>query len=318
MAEEIRFQTGFRGAATAEPGLVMHLDGSVWLVAPDGSETQVGSGSGSPTVRGFDFAFDTPGLSNGVYFYTPKAGEILLDCWIEVDVAWDGITPHADFTPGNNLTGPFAANSSPIDMMVADGQSTAGLLSNFSQKGTLLILGAQAPERNVPAVFITDQPLRVVVSQNAQFGVGAFVLGGTDVVFPLIVAAGVNDEFIFTGGGGAGSPETFTVAAGSYATSSEVIAAVGAAVGSIGGGLFSEICVTADLDPPNGLLYFFMKTVGTAGNGNTITPGTHDVAVDLGFTGNPDTFANGTDGLDPGATQGSGRIFISTVLPIAI
>lgn len=44
MAEEIRFQTGFRGAATGEPGLVMHLDGSLWVVAPDGTETPFGGG----------------------------------------------------------------------------------------------------------------------------------------------------------------------------------------------------------------------------------------------------------------------------------
>lgn len=47
MTEEIRFQTGFRAAATGEPGLVMHDDGTVWLVAADGSETQISGGGGS-------------------------------------------------------------------------------------------------------------------------------------------------------------------------------------------------------------------------------------------------------------------------------
>lgn len=45
MTEEIRFQTGFSGAPTGEPGLVLHPDGTVWLVAADGSETQVFGGS---------------------------------------------------------------------------------------------------------------------------------------------------------------------------------------------------------------------------------------------------------------------------------
>ena len=49
MTDQIRFQTGFRGAPTAEPGLVMHLDGSVWRVASDGSETPIG-GSTAPFV----------------------------------------------------------------------------------------------------------------------------------------------------------------------------------------------------------------------------------------------------------------------------
>jgi len=46
---EIRFQTGFRGDPTGEPGLVLHDDGTVWLVASDGSETQLpGGGGGLP------------------------------------------------------------------------------------------------------------------------------------------------------------------------------------------------------------------------------------------------------------------------------
>lgn len=50
MTEEIRFQTGFRAAASGEPGLVLHDDGTVWLVAPDGSETQVSGGGGGSSV----------------------------------------------------------------------------------------------------------------------------------------------------------------------------------------------------------------------------------------------------------------------------
>lgn len=46
MTEEIRFQTGFRAAASGEPGLVLHDDGTVWLVNPDSSETQLGGGGG--------------------------------------------------------------------------------------------------------------------------------------------------------------------------------------------------------------------------------------------------------------------------------
>jgi len=53
MTDEIRFQTGFRGAPTGEPGLVMHLDGTVWLVAPDGSETQLSPGASAPSIVQF-------------------------------------------------------------------------------------------------------------------------------------------------------------------------------------------------------------------------------------------------------------------------
>lgn len=52
MSNELRFETGFIGAPTGQPGLVMHLDGTVWVVAPDGSESQL---AGSDTDDEFHF-----------------------------------------------------------------------------------------------------------------------------------------------------------------------------------------------------------------------------------------------------------------------
>lgn len=48
---DIRFATKFRSADTDDPGLVMEDDGTVWLVNPDGTRTQLpGGGSGNDVV----------------------------------------------------------------------------------------------------------------------------------------------------------------------------------------------------------------------------------------------------------------------------
>lgn len=75
MTEEIRFQTGFSGAATGEPGLVRHPDGTVWLVNPDGSETQLPGGGGSSSE--FDVVDD--GVTRGKLYYDSDDGQLRLD-----------------------------------------------------------------------------------------------------------------------------------------------------------------------------------------------------------------------------------------------
>ena len=42
-----RFQTAFRQEDTMTPGLIQKADGTVWLVAPDGSESQITPGTGA-------------------------------------------------------------------------------------------------------------------------------------------------------------------------------------------------------------------------------------------------------------------------------
>lgn len=46
MAEERRFQTGFRTVDRDDPGLIQEDDGTVWLVNPDGTRTQLPGGGG--------------------------------------------------------------------------------------------------------------------------------------------------------------------------------------------------------------------------------------------------------------------------------
>jgi hypothetical protein len=56
-----------------------------------------GGGAGAPVVHKFAFAYDTASLHTGATAYTPAAGDVLLDAWIEIDTAWDGTTPLGDF-----------------------------------------------------------------------------------------------------------------------------------------------------------------------------------------------------------------------------
>lgn len=47
MTSVLRYLTGFFSADNHQPGLIQKPDGTVWLVNPDGSETQLGGGGGS-------------------------------------------------------------------------------------------------------------------------------------------------------------------------------------------------------------------------------------------------------------------------------
>lgn len=52
--------------------------------------------AGAPRVRKFPFAFNTPGIRTGAPLYVPTVDDILLDAWVQIDVAWDGTTPQLD------------------------------------------------------------------------------------------------------------------------------------------------------------------------------------------------------------------------------
>lgn len=178
-----------------EPGLVQLADGTIWLVNPDGSLTQV-TGGGSPgaarVLGPFPFAFDTPDIENGVAFYTPTIGDILLDAWIEVDTAFDGTTPMADIGDFSNDSGWFAGDNYPVDIAVPDDFSAfdyggSTLLSQGvaspSHASSLSLMQVQAPgsftylQRGVPGKFAAANPIKVVVSQDGKKGGTA--VGGT-------------------------------------------------------------------------------------------------------------------------------------------
>jgi hypothetical protein len=114
-----------------------------------------------------------------------------------------------------------------------------------------------------------------------ESGTPAGVLAPSPPTLPLTVVTGTNDEFVYTGNGGDGSGETFTVAAGVYTTVAEVVAAVAAAIGSLGEA-FSTYVTPSD---SSGSILLTMISTGAQENGNEIGAGANDVSAALGFSG---------------------------------
>lgn len=167
--------------ATSGDVLTVQSDGSIAAAAGGG-----GGGSGNAVVRGpFGFAFDTAGLAAGVAFYTPTIGDVLLDAWIEVDTAFDGTTPLADFGSFNGTTSGMYSNfwGGVVDLTSADHEVSPGVLSgnggaHYGVNGnTPLALtsviwnGASTSyDRLLPAPFTAADPLLLVVSQDGSKG----------------------------------------------------------------------------------------------------------------------------------------------------
>lgn len=63
MTLERRFATAFRGVDDSAPGLILKDDGTVWLVNPNGSETQLPGGAGSPPL--WSYLIGGVSISNG-------------------------------------------------------------------------------------------------------------------------------------------------------------------------------------------------------------------------------------------------------------
>ena len=109
---------------------------------------------------------------------------------------------------------------------------------------------------------------------------------------PYICAGGVNDTFYFTGSGGLGVPELFTVAPGTYASWADIVTAIMAATGSVSAEPFSTyVTVTS-----NGIALTFTMAdgSGSAGNANTLTTGPTDALSGFGLF-SPAVFAGGAD-----------------------
>ena len=284
-----------------------------------------GSAAGTTIVRHFSFAHNTAGILTGHALYTPTIGDILYDAWVEVDTAWNGTTPLCDvgqfLAVSYGFFAAFGANSPfAVDMSLADiVQTGTGLLvqgTNSHLTSDLLQaqIGGTAPtQRFMPAKLTTADPIKVCVSQDGTNAtVAAFLLAANaPPTIPLVVVTGVNDTFVWTGTAGGGSPETFTVAAGSKANLAAIVAAMGAATGSVSGEAFStKATPTADATK---ILLTSVVDSGVGGNGDTVTAGSTDVLAGLGFD-SPSTFAGGTGG-NPGSTVGAAILYLVTSTP---
>lgn len=129
---------------------------------------------GVPQVIACPFAFDTPGLLTGAPIYTPTIGDLLLDGWVEVVTPWDqygGFDLHGDpALPGIYDTG------GGMDLTTIDATSRFGapLLTHIGDNPIASFIGYQALNRtdepgvrDIPARFVTTDPLHVVVNDNS-------------------------------------------------------------------------------------------------------------------------------------------------------
>lgn len=158
---------GGAGAITSVNG---HT-GVVVLGASDVSADPVGTAAsltaGVPIVRKFPFAFDTAGLLTGHTVYTPTVGDILLDAWVEINIAWDGTTPKFDVGEfvGDSSYGWYNGVAGPVDMTQAwiQGIGTGFLNSSgsltLSQASIFAAVNSQLLVPAIPSVPSAQQPL---------------------------------------------------------------------------------------------------------------------------------------------------------------
>jgi hypothetical protein len=108
---------------------------------------------------------------------------------------------------------------------------------------------------------------------------------------PVTVVTGVNDTFRFTGGGGLGAPETFTIQAGTFSTMAQLENAIATSVGT-SAEQFSTRCEVTD--DGTDILLIMEGEAGAADNGNTISEGNGAAAL-IGFSSTT-AFAGGLSG----------------------
>ena len=295
---------------TTTPAVWQNTDGAMaWqLVGPTVA-------TGDVVVRQFPFAFDTPNLLTGADLYNPTIGDLLLAGWIEIVTPWDGTTPKGDFgsfivndrvvqaeSIGAGLCDVVGSGVMSMDQPPTTPAGAGLVIPQVQQGGAILAGGGKVPGR-----FTTNNAIRAMVSQSGFGPANATATAdNTPPVLPLVVVAGVNDEFVYVPTG-----DTYTVAPGSYATVADC--AVAMMTATTGGNPLSDVVnVTSD----GTFIILWALAAGTTLNGQVaIGVGTNDVSAGLGWDGT-EQFANGTDdGGDPGSTQGSATLYLVTATP---
>ena len=295
---------------------------AIWQATAGDSNSswqQVG-GKGAPVLHAITFNYNDV-LWNGAPLYTPTEGDVLLNAWIGIVTPFSGTQPpYADiFVEESAVPWFHALLGHPLDATVADGDSlSVGLVNNAGGEAganTDLITAnvyatGSTPLRFVPARFASAQPVGVVVSVDGVRSGGAFVVADIIPSFPVVITEGVNDTFVYTSASDPNSPDTFTIAPGSYADNDALATAVGAATGaettmSTYADVYNDRGTLAMQEPPEW---------GSQGNVDTITEGNGGAAA-IGFTANPDTFAGGTGG-DCGLDAGQGILYLLISTPV--
>lgn len=316
------------GIATAQDYYVRVQYGgnTYWGACPEGTLGGAGGGASSPTVVATAFAYNTANILTGAPLYTPNAGEVIVDWWVEIDTAWNGLRPQLDlgtFSGPNGLLTELSA--SPIEMWnaaTAATDNTGILLSTTPTSFSAALINAAMTNATTLGDWqfkmTAADPIAVVVSQDgtANTAVAATLTAANAPTLPTTFATGTNNQFNWLGtdpvGGGGGAPsEPFTISGNPTCTTvAQVITAMGGATGSVSGELFSTKCSLANV---GGKIELTMLVTGAAANGNQIQAGGADCSVAMGF-GAPSIFAGGLGG-NPGATQGSAVLYLLIATP---
>lgn len=148
----------------------------------------------------FDANHDEAALVAGVATFTPSPFDILLDAWIDVNESpWDGTTPMVDVAQdafwtaqGHGLFHEWTGTAVDLSVPRID---LGGLMQHQSlplrDASDAGVLG----QRRVPSMFLSDEPLKLVVSQDGTKDTD--VPGSTVGAFSLVVvvASPVDADF---------------------------------------------------------------------------------------------------------------------------
>lgn len=143
----------------------------------------VGSAGAVRIFGPFRFAFDTPNLNQGVEFYTPNVGDILVDAFVQFPVPFNGTTPKFDCIDiYGDTNGAFYNQKAPVDATLATfpgsaalllfGRVTAASASSLSTALLSYVTASGSPHDFAPFQAKVNQPTpwKLWVSSSGQSG----------------------------------------------------------------------------------------------------------------------------------------------------
>lgn len=147
--------------------------------------TDAANQPGSARLVGpYAFAYSTAGIVAGVTVFTPAAGDMLLDAWIDVTTGFDGTTPKADIGNFDNAASPGLWGimvGAPIPLATAGAlvtsnshlwayaDNSAVLNPSLASAQASVVVGAAGTcGGTIPYRFIDATPLKLVVSTNGR------------------------------------------------------------------------------------------------------------------------------------------------------
>jgi hypothetical protein len=147
------------------------------LATVDGGDT-----GGGIQVVSFDFAFDTPGLADGLEVWTPAVGDVLLNAWFRVTTSFNGTTPTADIFSGDSAANGLFYNAAGAQVLNreeqdwGDGYMASGNTGDPNYQAVDLVTAAALYGQDSTYYqtafgrFGTTTPILVAASQDGSLG----------------------------------------------------------------------------------------------------------------------------------------------------